>query len=73
MFCLFFTAWPVNDLSGAMQSDTTRFAAFFNHCLGSGVYIAPSKFETGFISPAHEPGQIEETARIFREIGRAHC
>jgi glutamate-1-semialdehyde 2,1-aminomutase len=67
MFCLFFTAGPVIDLAAAQRSDRDRFARFFNHCLDAGVYFAPSQFETGFISTAHQPAQIEQTARVMRE------
>jgi glutamate-1-semialdehyde 2,1-aminomutase len=67
MFCLFFTAEPVTDLSSAQRSDREKFARFFKHCLDAGVYFAPSQFETGFISTAHQPAQIETTARIVRE------
>ena len=64
MFCLFFTAGPVTDLASARRSDLASFAKFFNHCLEAGVYFAPSQFETGFISTAHQPSQIETTARV---------
>jgi glutamate-1-semialdehyde 2,1-aminomutase len=67
MFCIFFTADPVTDLASAKRSDAARFARFFNHCLDAGVYFAPSQFETGFISTAHTPRQIEETAPIVAE------
>jgi len=64
MFCLFFTPGPVTDLASAKRSDPRKFARFFNHCLDAGVYFAPSQFETGFISTAHQPAQIEATAGI---------
>jgi glutamate-1-semialdehyde 2,1-aminomutase len=67
MFCLFFTPEPVNDLAGAKRSDLTKFARFFSICLEAGVYFAPSQYETGFISTAHRPDQIEETARIVHQ------
>ena len=67
MFCLFFTAGPVTDLAGAQRSDRDQFARFFNRCLDAGIYFAPSQFETGFISTAHQPEQIEKTARIVHE------
>ena len=67
MFCLFFTADPVTDLVSAKRSDPAKFAQFFNYCLDAGVYFAPSQFETGFLSTAHEPRQIEQTARVVRE------
>lgn len=65
MFCLFFTAGPVTDLQSARGSDIAQFVRFFNRCLDAGVYIAPSQFETGFISTAHTPEQIEQTARVI--------
>ncbi len=67
MFCLFFTAGPVTDLASAQRSDRAKFALFFNHCLDAGVYFAPSQFETGFISTAHRPDQIEATVQIVSE------
>ena len=67
MFCLFFTPGPVTDLASARQSDQSQFVRFFNHCLEAGVYFAPSQFETGFLSTAHTPTQIAETARVVRE------
>src|SRR5262249_43666627 len=67
MFCLFFTSRPVTDLRSAKRSDLSKFARFFNHCLDAGVYFAPSQFETGFISTAHRPDQIEKTVRIVVE------
>ncbi len=67
MFCLYFREGPVLRLSDAMGSDRDRFAKFFHHCLSEGVYFAPSQFETGFLSVAHAPLDIEITARILRK------
>jgi glutamate-1-semialdehyde 2,1-aminomutase len=43
------------------------FAKFFRACLERGVYFAPSQFETGFISTAHTPEDIERTGEVMRE------
>ncbi|HEX4667847.1 MAG TPA: glutamate-1-semialdehyde 2,1-aminomutase [Chthoniobacterales bacterium] len=67
MFCLFFTAGLVSDLADARRSDIAKFGSFFNHCLEAGIYFAPSQFESGFISTAHQPAQIDATARIVDE------
>lgn len=67
MFCLFFTAGPVHSLVDAQKSDLDSFRKFFYACLERGVYIAPSQFETGFISTAHTSGDIERTTSIVRE------
>ena len=70
MFCLFFTAGPVRNLADAQKADLPRFARFFHALLNAGIYIAPSQFETGFISAAHTEQDIEETARRMREALR---
>jgi glutamate-1-semialdehyde 2,1-aminomutase len=67
MFCLFFAPGPVVDLASAQRSDLKRFAKFFHACLSRGVYFAPSQFETGFISTAHTPEQMERTGNVIRE------
>jgi glutamate-1-semialdehyde 2,1-aminomutase len=67
MFCLFFASEPIVDLSGAQRSDLKMFAKFFHACLKRGIYFAPSQFETGFISTAHMPEDIERTGAVMRE------
>ena len=67
MFCLFFASGPIVDLTGAQRSDLKMFASFFHACLKRGIYFAPSQFETGFISTAHTPEDIERTAAVMRE------
>jgi len=61
MFSLFFTAGPVNDLAGARKSDVRLFAKYFAAMLDRGIYLAPSQFETNFVSSAHTPGDVELT------------
>jgi glutamate-1-semialdehyde 2,1-aminomutase len=61
MFCTFFAERPVHDLQTAMQSDTARYAAYFHGMLDRGVYLAPSQFETSFVSTAHTMRDIERT------------
>jgi glutamate-1-semialdehyde 2,1-aminomutase len=67
MFCLFFAPGPIFDLAGARRSDLKTFAKFFHACLGRGIYFAPSQFETGFISTAHLPEDLERTSTVLRE------
>src|SRR5207302_1341822 len=68
MFCLFFAPPPIVDLAGAKRSDLKQFAKFFHACLERGIYFAPSQFETGFISTAHTPADIDETAKIVHKV-----
>ena len=67
MFCLFFTEKEVHNLEDAKTSDLAAFRKFFHHCLDNGVYFAPSQFETGFISLAHEEADMERTAEVAAE------
>jgi glutamate-1-semialdehyde 2,1-aminomutase len=65
MFCLFFTDRPVYNLADAQHSDRAAFGRFFHACLDAGVYLAPSQFETGFISVAHTAADMEKTAEVM--------
>lgn len=67
MFCLFFAPEPILDLASARRSDLKTFARFFHACLRRGIYFAPSQFETGFISTAHLPEDLEHTGRVVCE------
>ena len=72
MFSVFFTPDPVTDWTSAKRSDTQRFARFFQAMLEQGVYLAPSQFEAGFVSIAHDDMVIESTItaarRAFQQV-----
>ncbi len=72
MFAAFFTEGPVTDWDSAAASDTERFARYFRAMLEEGVYLAPSQFEAGFMSLAHDDAVIETTIeaahRAFRSL-----
>jgi glutamate-1-semialdehyde 2,1-aminomutase len=61
MFTTFFTHHPVTNWTTAKAADTRRFAAFFRAMLESGIYLAPSQFEAGFMSTAHGDQEIAAT------------
>jgi glutamate-1-semialdehyde 2,1-aminomutase len=62
MFGLFFTDVPaVRTFADVRACDTDRFARFFNAMLDHGVYLAPSAFEAGFLSAAHDDAAIGAT------------
>ncbi len=52
--------------------DMKRFQAFYHGMLDAGVYLAPSAFETGFISSAHSDAVIDATldaaGRVFASL-----
>jgi len=71
-FCAFFTSGEVYDWPTASACDTKAFAKYFLAMLDEGIYLAPSQFETGFVSAAHTVEDIEKTiaaaARCFKLI-----
>lgn len=68
MFCGFFTGSPVNNLEDAMKADTEQFARFFHGMLDEGVCLAPSQFETGFLSTAHDEHAIGRTVDAVEKV-----
>lgn len=62
MFGLFFTeASAVTDFAGVSTSDADRYGKFFHLLLARGVYLAPSAYETAFLSAAHSAQDIDLT------------
>lgn len=72
MFCSFFTKGEVRDWTSAALCDTKSFAKYFMGMLDEGIYLAPSQFETAFVSAAHTDTDIERTisaaAKCFKQI-----
>jgi glutamate-1-semialdehyde 2,1-aminomutase len=58
----------VRNYADAKTCDTDRYAAFFHGMLDRGVYVAPSQFETGFVSRAHTESDIDATVEAAREV-----
>lgn len=52
MYSLFFTDQPVIDFESAKKSDTLLFGRYFRAMLTKGIYLAPSQFESLFLSTA---------------------
>jgi glutamate-1-semialdehyde 2,1-aminomutase len=63
MFGFFFTdsQEPITTYEQATHCDTEKFKHFFHLMLEEGVYLAPSAYETGFLSTAHSDEIIELT------------
>lgn len=67
MFGFFFSETPVRNYQDALNSDVERFTRFFRSMLNQGIYLAPSAFESLFVSTAHSEKDLELTARAFRK------
>lgn len=62
MFGIFFTTdKKVTRFSQVVNSNQEMFRKFFHAMLDEGVYLAPSAFETGFVSSAHDEQTLEKT------------
>ncbi len=66
MWCIFFTAGDVCDLASASQANEAMWKRYFLSMLEQGVYVAPSPYETGFISTAHSSADVEATVEAMR-------
>ncbi len=65
MFSIFFTDTPVRDYDTALKADAALFKKFFHACLSDGVYLAPSAYEAGFLSTAHNGEAIDRACEIM--------
>jgi len=68
MSCCYFAEKPVHNMDEAMRSDRERFGKYFHGMLQEGVYLAPSQFEAGFISAAHDEAAIEKTVAAAAKV-----
>jgi glutamate-1-semialdehyde 2,1-aminomutase len=67
MFSTFFVENGVRDWPTVKNSDTAMFGRYFQGLLENGVYIAPSQFEAGFISTAHDAEVVGKTVEAARK------
>jgi glutamate-1-semialdehyde 2,1-aminomutase len=66
MFGMFFSHEKVDTYAQALACDTAAFNRFFHAMLERGVYLAPSAFEAGFMSSAHDDAEIAATIEAAR-------
>ncbi len=75
MFGCFFSAQKVSDFAAVKMTDTGLFARYHGGMLRRGIYLAPSAFEAGFVSSAHDEVHIQKTVAAahatFQEINKA--
>ena len=68
MFTVFFREAPVRNLADALESNTNLYARFFHGMMENGVWLAPSQFESGFLSFAHTDADIDETLSALTKV-----
>ena len=67
MFQIFFTDKPVKDYSTAKKADVKKFKKLFMALLKNGIFIAPSQFETVFLSYAHSTDDLHKTLEAYEK------
>ena len=67
MFTVFFSKEEVYDLETAKKCDLNLFGRYFNEMLQAGVYLAPSQFESLFISTAITNDIADEIVKASAE------
>jgi len=68
MFGLYFRSSPPTSYAEVMQCDKEAFNKFFHAMLDAGHYLAPSAFEAGFVSAAHNEADIAATVAAADKI-----
>jgi glutamate-1-semialdehyde 2,1-aminomutase len=71
MLCTFFTEKEVVDYDSATSADTDKYALYFHAMQEQGIYLAPSQFETSFVSLVHTDDDIEKTIEASRSAFQA--
>jgi glutamate-1-semialdehyde 2,1-aminomutase len=63
MFQVFFTEKPVRNYQDALTCETDLYKKFSAFMRDEGIFLAPSQYETNFISLAHSNEDLEYTIR----------
>jgi glutamate-1-semialdehyde 2,1-aminomutase len=71
MMTVFFSDQPVRDYDSAVACDAALFGRFHGACLKEGLYLAPSQFEAGFLSVAHDEAILARVAEATHRAVRA--
>ncbi|HEX5791500.1 MAG TPA: glutamate-1-semialdehyde 2,1-aminomutase [Luteolibacter sp.] len=71
MFCLLFTDREIINVDDVMKQDLELFKKLFWGCLDKGIYLAPSPYETGFLSLAHTEADLDDTVGVIEEVLKA--
>jgi len=68
MFSQFFTSEKVKNYETAAKSDRKVFNKYFRLMLENGIYLAPSPFESTFLSVAHDQKILDKTLNIYEDV-----
>ena len=68
MFGMFFSEKEVENYADAEQCDQERFKKWFKGMLEEKIYLAPSQFETLFMSAAHTEEDLDRTLTAAEKV-----
>ncbi|PLY01165.1 MAG: glutamate-1-semialdehyde-2,1-aminomutase [Desulfuromonas sp.] len=71
MFCTYFQAKEVFNFADVAPETPAIFAKFFRSMLESGINLAPSQYEAGFMSVAHSTADLDATIEAARKALQA--
>ena len=70
MISVHFDANPVFDFATAKNGDNETFKKFFHGLLNEGIYIAPSAYETWFITDALTYEDLDFTIKVIDKVAK---
>jgi glutamate-1-semialdehyde 2,1-aminomutase len=70
MISIHFSEEEVVDFESAAKGNNEMFKTFFHGMLNEGIYIAPSAFETWFITDALSYDDLDETIRAVEKVAQ---
>lgn len=70
MISIHFAEGEVVDFDTAAKGNNDTFKSFFHGMLNEGIYIAPSAFETWFITDALSYDDLDETIRAVEKVAQ---
>jgi len=69
MFGFFFSEEKViSHFEQVTACNIERFQKFYHGMLNEGIYLAPSAYETGFMSMAHQQQHIDQTIAAATKV-----
>ena len=66
MFGFFFSEKKVRNYEDALKCNRDYFITFFREVLSRGIYLAPSPFESLFLSSSHSEEDLDQTIEAFQ-------
>ena len=66
MFGFYFSESPIQNYEEALSCDAELYGKYFRAMLAHGVYLAPSAYESAFMSQAHTEADLEKTVEAFK-------